>query len=193
MQDNWYEAAVSATAPHRIISVVDWASDAPIPTDPSTPEPAVYNVFKWGTNDPAVGNRSIEKENYDALASPVGWHSIPYAHDPSLKGQRLSKTKEFFRNTTTTWGNNVCLNLGALFPFRLKIFAQVFAQENWEGQNSFIDNYRPDGGKDRVFDYKYNPKPTDKTDAQDEAQKYINVTISQLFYTSNLVHDLYYR
>ena len=26
-----------------------------------------------------------------------------------------------------------------------------------------------------------------------EAQKYINVTVAQLFYTSNLVHDLYYR
>ncbi|KAF9466805.1 Fungalysin metallopeptidase-domain-containing protein [Collybia nuda] len=175
MQDNWYEAAVSATAPHRIISVVDWASDAPIPTDPSTPEPASYNVFKWGINDPAEGDRSMEKENYDVLASPVGWHSIPYAHDPSLKGQRWSKSKGFYRNTTTTWGNN------------------VFAQENWEGQNSFIDNYRPDAGKSRVFDYKYNPKTTNKTDAQEEAQKYINTTIAQLFYTSNMVHDLYYR
>lgn len=27
----------------------------------------------------------------------------------------------------------------------------------------------------------------------DEAQKYINTTVTQLFYTSNLVHDLYYR
>ena len=27
----------------------------------------------------------------------------------------------------------------------------------------------------------------------EEAQKYINATVAQLFYTSNLVHDLYYR
>ena len=27
----------------------------------------------------------------------------------------------------------------------------------------------------------------------DEAQKYINATVAQLFYTSNMVHDLYYR
>jgi extracellular elastinolytic metalloproteinase len=43
------------------------------------------------------------------------------------------------------------------------------------------------------FDYKYNPKVTDGPDALDEAKKYINATITQLFYTSNMVHDLYYR
>lgn len=104
MQDNWYETTVSASAPHDIVSVVDWASDAPFPS----PEvvPATYNVFKWGVNDPSVGNRSIEKENFDALASPVGWHSIPYKNDPSLKGVQAN-SQDFFRNTTTTWGNNV--------------------------------------------------------------------------------------
>lgn len=106
MQDNWYETAVSATAPHQIISVVDWASDAPVPK----PDPDVvageYKVFKWGINDPECGNRTHEKENFDSLASPVGWHSIPYANDPSFQGVKLT-TKEFYRNTTTTWGNNV--------------------------------------------------------------------------------------
>jgi extracellular elastinolytic metalloproteinase len=107
MQDNWYETAVSASAPHEIISVVDWASDAYAPI-PKKPEATVasYNVFKWGVNDPECGNRTIEQENFDALASPVGWHAIPYNNDPSFKGVRLS-TKDFYRNTTTTWGNNV--------------------------------------------------------------------------------------
>ncbi|KAJ7577974.1 Fungalysin metallopeptidase-domain-containing protein [Mycena floridula] len=173
MQDNWYEAAVSATTPHRIISVVDWASDSPIPKPQPDDKAATYNVFAWGINDPSVGNRSIEKENFDPLASPMGWHSIPFANDPSYDGVRR-KNKEFWRNTTTTWGNN------------------VFAQENWEGQNSFIDNYRPDAA-DKAFDHKYSPKVTDKTDAQAEAQSYINATVTQLFYTSNMVHDLYYR
>ena len=31
MEHNWYEATVSAALPHRIISVVDWASDSPMP------------------------------------------------------------------------------------------------------------------------------------------------------------------
>ena len=109
MQDNWYETSVSASAPHNIISVVDWASDAyaPIPKKPQVPV-ASYNVFKWGVNDPECGNRTLEMENFDALASPVGWHSIPFSNDPSLKGVRL-RTKDFYRNTSTTWGNNVSI------------------------------------------------------------------------------------
>jgi extracellular elastinolytic metalloproteinase len=70
---------------------------------------------------------------------------------------------------------------------------QVFAQENWEGQNSYIENYRPDAGKDLAFNFTYNPKFTNSTDALAEAKKYINVTVAQLVYTTNLVHDLYYR
>lgn len=71
-------------------------------------------------------------------------------------------------------------------------FLQVFAQENWEGQNAYINNYRPDTSS-KEFHYEYDPQETEKPDAMDEAQKYINTTITQLFYTSNLVHDLYYR
>nr|GAT56412.1 elastinolytic metalloproteinase Mep [Mycena chlorophos] len=175
MQDNWYEAAVSAFPPHRIVSVVDWASDAAVPVPVPTPEKtASYNVFAWGVNDPSEGERSIEKENFDALASPIGWHSLPYANDPSLKGTKLA-TKEVLRNTTTTWGNN------------------VFAQENWEGQNAYVENYRPDAGAGKSFDYAYSPKVTDKADALEEAQKFINATVAQLFYTNNMIHDLYYR
>jgi extracellular elastinolytic metalloproteinase len=108
MRDNWYEASVSATAPHTIISVVDWASDSPIPKEPVTRVPATYNVFSWGINDPSEGNRTFEKENYDTLASPVGWHSLPYANDPQSDGLRSGKT-EFWKNTTTTFGNNVSI------------------------------------------------------------------------------------
>ncbi|EEB87904.1 hypothetical protein MPER_14545, partial [Moniliophthora perniciosa FA553] len=39
--------------------------------------------------------------------------------------------KAFLRNTTTTWGNN----------------------ENWEGANSYLNNYRPDAGEDLVFKF----------------------------------------
>ncbi|KAI0667448.1 Fungalysin metallopeptidase-domain-containing protein [Trametes maxima] len=173
MQDNWYEAAVSADAPHRIISVVDWASDSPVPVAPVPKEPvaATYNVFAWGINDPSVGERSFQKENFDSLASPLGWHALPYANDP----QTPSSHSKGIRNTTTTWGNN------------------VFAHEDWEGRNNWVNNYRPDAGPSKVFDFPYGPKKTDTQDALEEAQKYINATITQLFYTSNLVHDLYYR
>lgn len=45
-----------------------------------------------------------------------------------------------------------------------------------------------------MFDYKYNPKVQDDApDSLDEAKAYINATITQLFYTSNAVHDIFYR
>ncbi|THH26461.1 hypothetical protein EUX98_g7729 [Antrodiella citrinella] len=180
MQDNWYETAVSVMPPHRIISVVDWASDSPMPVAPVPKEPsetpvATYNVFPWGVNDPAVGERSIEKENFDSLASPVGWHSLPFDNDPASEHSKGKKSSIKFRNTTDTWGNN------------------VFAHENWEGRNAWVTNYRPDAGKSLEFDYKYDPKETNRTESMEEARKYINATVTQLFYTGNMIHDLYYR
>lgn len=111
MQDNWYEAAVTVGTPHRIISVVDWASDAPfapVPKEPELYHHAVYNVFAWGINDPLNATRSIEKENFDTLASPMGWHWIPVANDPSKDSVKGTKTAN---HHTTTFGNNVWVEL----------------------------------------------------------------------------------
>jgi extracellular elastinolytic metalloproteinase len=123
MQDNWYEAVISRQAPHRILSVVDWASDAPVspeppvppkhpvppeppvPSEPAQRRPATYHVFEWGINDPSEGNRSLAKENFDTLASPLGWHVIPAANDPSLSSNLKKKGK--YSNYTITFGNNV--------------------------------------------------------------------------------------
>ena len=180
MEDNWYEAAVTAHHPHKIVSVVDWASDAsddhiaPVPKKPKKParaEFARYNVFPWGVNDPEVGNRTLEKEGSDKLASPLGWHRIPAVSDPKTSGQY---SKDEINNHTTTWGNN------------------VFAHENWEGRNNWEDNYRPDAGPSLLFNYTYDPH-ANSTDQLDEAKAYINTTVTQLFYTVNLIHDWYYR
>ncbi|KAH8981252.1 extracellular elastinolytic metallo proteinase [Lactarius akahatsu] len=159
MQDNWYEAVVSHQVPHRILSVVDWTSDSPVPSEPKQRQPATYHVFPFGINDPSEGGRTLAKENFDHLASPLGWHVIPASNDPLSSNL---KKKGQYSNYTTTVGNN------------------VFAHENWEGKNRWLHNYRPDGGDDLVFNYPYDPE-------------YINATVTQLFYMSNLVHDLYYR
>ena len=114
MHDNWYESAVMAHNPHKIISVVDWASDAsdvplaPTPKKPKKPtraEAAQYIVFAWGINDPEWGNRTLEKEGSDKLASPIGWHTIPAGNDP-LSGGRF-EDPDTLVNYTITVGNNV--------------------------------------------------------------------------------------
>ncbi|KAG1744942.1 Fungalysin metallopeptidase-domain-containing protein [Suillus paluster] len=266
MENNWYEATVSASVPHRIVSVVDWASDSPMPlypkdgqlpplssfipvgsnapscstkkvggrfrkgkaiadlrkskaakeaprqlyNGPSVPDlpTAWYNIFPWGTNDPveAVEKKALEEagaapdsppltygrvdspELGDKLASPAGWHALPWGVDPSVgEGEKaaLRAQGEFWRSTNTTWGNN------------------VFAHENWEGRNAWIYNRRPEGtsvGEDINqapsvhFNYTYSPTAKDNSEENmADAQAHIDATVTQLFYTSNMFHDLFYR
>ena len=168
MHNNWYEAAVSLVDPTVIVEVVDWASDAG-----AEPERlgGVYNVWKWGLNDPECGERSIEKSPYDEIASPLGWHSLPASKDAKSRNKRYAA--DHILNVTQTYGNN------------------VYAHEDWEGRNEWLDNYRPDGGKDLNFNYTYELKT--KNGSWADPKSYINLTITQLFYTTNMVHDLYYR
>ncbi|PVF94059.1 hypothetical protein CPB86DRAFT_789438 [Serendipita vermifera] len=168
MRDNWYEAAVSVSDPTQILEVVDWASDAG-----AEPERlgGVYNVWKWGLNDPDCGDRSVETSPYDEVASPLGWHSLPASKDAKSRNRRYAS--DHILNITETYGNN------------------VYAHEDWEGANNWLDNYRPDGGKDLVFDYSYKLKT--KHGNWTEPKSYINLTITQLFYTANMVHDFFYR
>jgi extracellular elastinolytic metalloproteinase len=168
MENNWYEAAVSVADPSTIVEVVDWASDVG-----AEPERfgGTYNVWKWGINDPDCGDRSVEESPYDEVASPLGWHSLPASKDAKSRNRRYAR--DHILNVTQTYGNN------------------VYAHEDWAGRNDWLDNYRPDGGKDLVFDYDYDLKT--KNGSWADPKSYINTTITQLFYTCNKIHDLYYR
>ena len=106
MAENWYEAYMDEAHPSVIHSVIDWASDAalaPIPTEPKPEVLPKYRVWNWGINDPSEGTRSLET-GYDVLASPIGWHAIPAAQDPSAPS---FADPTLILNSTTTWGNNV--------------------------------------------------------------------------------------
>ncbi|VUC25887.1 unnamed protein product [Clonostachys rosea] len=69
-------------------------------------------------------------------------------------------------NYTTTRGNN------------------GIAQVNPSGGSSYLDNYRPDS-PDLKFEYPYSPGQTNPVE-------YRNASITQLFYTANMFHDLLY-
>ncbi|KZT60533.1 hypothetical protein CALCODRAFT_448538 [Calocera cornea HHB12733] len=174
MEDNAYEAFMSATRSNRLISVVDWVSDAyvPIPHPPKEIEPA-YNVWAFGINDPSEGNRSMVS-GYDKTASPVGWHAMPSSASPyrDVKPKDPEDDEDPLLNYTTTWGNN------------------VFAHENLDGRNEWEFNQRPDAGSDMVFDYEYLPKVNFTNTSPRE---YLNLSVTQLFYTANMIHDIYYR
>ncbi|KAI9046463.1 hypothetical protein LZ554_009212 [Drepanopeziza brunnea f. sp. 'monogermtubi'] len=59
------------------------------------------------------------------------------------------------------------------------------AQANFEGDGSYVNDFRPDGGASGIFDFPYSPATTD-------AESYAAASAAQLFYTSNMIHDLYY-
>lgn len=61
----------------------------------------------------------------------------------------------------------------------------MFAHEDWEGRNNYIDNFRPHGDADMLFNFTYPLREAD-------AKVYINASVTQLFYTSNMAHDLFY-
>jgi extracellular elastinolytic metalloproteinase len=128
MQDNWYEAYVSASDPSTIVSVIDWASDSPVPPAggnlnaleaklaagrvASEDKAGSYKVWKWGLNDPESGDRSVEEAWHDKIASPLGWHTISKKNNPSGSPDWLGKhdkhgDDQTYLNFTTTWGNNV--------------------------------------------------------------------------------------
>ncbi|CAG8436915.1 12369_t:CDS:2 [Funneliformis mosseae] len=76
MENNWYHAHVDAQT-GELIALMDWVADAS------------YNVFPLGVNDPEEGDRDLQIDPHDIIASRNGWHS---------QGKR---------NFTTTIGNNV--------------------------------------------------------------------------------------
>jgi len=120
-----------------------------------------------GINDPSIGNTSIEVKPWDTTASPLGWHEIPTSANPwpELKGSNSTKNATTFY---TTAGNN------------------VIAHEDWEGQSNYIHNYRPIN-ESMAFVYDYE-EPLGLA-----PKEYVDFVVTQLFYTSNMYHDLLHR
>ncbi|KAJ1925827.1 hypothetical protein IWQ60_004314 [Tieghemiomyces parasiticus] len=61
----------------------------------------------------------------------------------------------------------------------------VYAQENLEGANQWVNNHRPSGGEGLIFDF-----PLDLTA---NPGTYLDAAVTNLFYINNMVHDLFYR
>ena len=107
-------------------------------------------------------------EPWDTVASPLGWHKFPRSANPwnaKLPGMKIGPN---LTTLATTAGNN------------------VIAHEDWEGQNNYITNYRPVNDS-MVFVYDYG-EPEGLA-----PKEYADMVITQLFYTSNMYHDLTYR
>lgn len=112
---------------------------------------------------------SIVTKPWDTVASPMGWHQFHTSANP-WTGQHLPGMNATSNITTfyTTIGNN------------------ILAHEDWEGQNNYLKNYRP-VNESLTFVYDYG-EPDGLA-----PREYIDLATTQLFYTSNMYHDLTYR
>ena len=59
------------------------------------------------------------------------------------------------------------------------------AQENWNGTSTYLEKYRP---VSETLDFVY-PANLNETDWH----AYVNASVTQLFYTANMYHDLLYE
>lgn len=219
MRDNWYEASV-AVDDLRVVHVVDWASDAPparkaeaikvakshkggkqkpLPSPPKHVTPFAYGVFPWGVNDPEMGNQTTEYAPWDVVASPAGWHSFSDKSNTFLrsgvKGMRTGLPTAF-GNFSVPKGSDGTLSMvdaqgknhstDSWTLFETTAGNNVFAHEDWEGQSNWLHNWRPINSS-MAFEYEYGEYDGLRP------KEYIDMAVTQLFYTTNMYHDLLYR
>ncbi|RKP17584.1 peptidase M36, partial [Rozella allomycis CSF55] len=134
IQDNWIRAQVCSST-QEILGLVDWVKYA------------TYHVYPAGIADPLSGERTVEVDPEDEIASPKGW-----------------TTK--INSVVQTRGNN------------------VWAQENWEGENEWKSNHRPKVANN-TFDFPISFTKSPKS--------YVDAAITNLFYWNNLLHDILYH
>ena len=116
-----------------------------------------YEVYTIPNLDPLLGPRIKRINPFDRAASPNGWLD-------------QSQGMGIF---TTTVGNNVYaqLNPAVRHP---TIFIHSYLTTIYQNLRSFTYNFRPDGNRDRVFDY--------PIDFFAEPYRYKEGTVANLFY-----------
>ncbi|KAM0746933.1 hypothetical protein T439DRAFT_329204 [Meredithblackwellia eburnea MCA 4105] len=123
-----------------------------------------YKVFPWGVNAPDEGKRQLLQGTLVELDEEAS--PVGWHTIPAtFKG---GKDKQFY----DTRGNN------------------VYAQDNPDGGNGYENNYRPSGGANLTFDF---PLGWPKEGTPLDPRTYINASVTELFYTNNEIHDLFYR
>ncbi|GAA5831230.1 hypothetical protein JCM3766R1_002975 [Sporobolomyces carnicolor] len=122
-----------------------------------------YKVYPWGINAPDVGKRKILKGTLVELDKEASPAGWHYVPSEHKGGSEI-----FYYETR---GNN------------------VLAQDNPDGGNS-MNGFRANGGKDLKFDF---PIHMTKPGTPLNPATYIEASTTELFYTNNEIHDLFYR
>ncbi|EHK99817.1 putative Extracellular metalloproteinase mep [Glarea lozoyensis 74030] len=124
--------------------------------------------------DAADSSKIHAAVNYVAEASP--WET----NDPS-KGSRVTESNP--ANTASSplgWHND------GTTTYTVTHGNNGIAQANYAGDTAYLSDYRPSGGSTNDYLFGLNLANTNP-------QTYSNASVTQLFYTANLYHDLLYQ
>ncbi|KAH6905209.1 Fungalysin metallopeptidase-domain-containing protein [Coprinopsis sp. MPI-PUGE-AT-0042] len=64
---------------------------------------------------------------------------------------------------------------------------------NHAGEPTELDSFGSSGSRCRSLASKYKPKETEKSDALEDPKEYIDTTVAQLFYTTNVFYNIHHR
>ncbi|KAL5351664.1 hypothetical protein ACLOAV_003524 [Pseudogymnoascus australis] len=109
--------------------------------------------------------------------SDATYQVLPWGTNDPTRGDRVVETDPADKNGSEfTWQGD------GETTFTVTKGNNGMAQANFEGDDDFENDYRPDapGAK---FEYPYSPADTDP-------KKYVDASVTQLFYTANMYHDL---
>lgn len=135
------------------------------------------------------GDRSNEVEPHDQQASPLGWHAVPASPDSTVPPSAPKHWQSEYG-----WSDLMNSGLGANFTDTRG--NNVFAQDNPTGGSSYELNYRPNAEHLNFtfpLGWQCHESKGDCIGKVIPPESYLNVSITQLFYTVNMLHDLSYR
>ncbi|KIJ10160.1 hypothetical protein PAXINDRAFT_16814 [Paxillus involutus ATCC 200175] len=187
MEHNWYETTVTASLPHRIVDVVDWASASPMPLSVATEK---------GELLPNLVAFVPPGSNFDTVSSAPGLGGGPRFGE-ALAGKKAKKgchAKEEGRSAAAP----TLTQYPALLSCRSSSPpSEVFpwgVNDPVEAPQRKAERHGQTGDKPSTLSRTVvRPSRDTEEDSMAEVQSHIDATVTQLFYTSNTVHDLSYR
>ncbi|QRV95469.1 extracellular metalloproteinase MEP [Ceratobasidium sp. AG-Ba] len=216
MEDNHYEAYVSAHDPSKIIASIDWVQDAPAPRDDgwlSELEAKVFGQSIFNTR-PFLGLKTVADLLWSHVSDPAPADSTSTSaggsyrvwkwtiNDPA-SGNRTLQIAPYTKTASPLGWHALPAGKDriethprtrpeTIINHRTTVGNNVIAQANWSGRNKWISKNRPDGGSRLIFDFPYGANPWDKGWRTRNPRQYVNASVTQHFYIANMYHDLLY-
>ncbi|KAI9459545.1 Fungalysin metallopeptidase-domain-containing protein [Boletus coccyginus] len=219
MEHNWYETTVMASLPHHIISTIDWASDSLILMR-VTEKGVVAHIITFQTwvlsfvQGPSLTQSLLHLEG--GAKGDLVKHSLNKRSYPSTPKHpqvpETSKTLYLVFPWRTNDPNEAAIkkaascgeSTGVKYPLAygrelVKELSDTHASPaGWHTLPCPNDPSTSEGDaasySGLAFAYPYSPQAADnEIESLEQARGHFNATITQLFYTTNMVHDFYYH